>query len=139
MLAGIRLGTMGFPAAGMTGCMIQTASFQAQVRRLHTRDLTRLSHVQVADYLKRSDIIVPDARSKALYGAHYIAGRIFDLPLPGDYGEGESKAAGPVPENIGLAGLSKFGIAAARLWARNIERSCRARTEHDWRDDGQPD
>ena len=28
-----------------------------QVRKLHTRDMTRLSHVQVADYLKRSDII----------------------------------------------------------------------------------
>src|SRR3954462_2172719 len=30
---------------------------QGQVRKLHTRDLTRLSQVQVADYLKRSDII----------------------------------------------------------------------------------
>src|SRR5437764_9352123 len=28
-----------------------------QVRKLHTRDLTRLSQVQVADYLKRSDVI----------------------------------------------------------------------------------
>ena len=27
------------------------------MRKLHTRDLTRLSQVQVADYLKRSDII----------------------------------------------------------------------------------
>src|SRR5882757_9118756 len=30
---------------------------QAQVRKLHTRDLTRLSQVQVAEYLKRSDIV----------------------------------------------------------------------------------
>src|SRR6516162_2399859 len=29
----------------------------SQVRKLHTRDMTRLSQVQVADYLKRSDII----------------------------------------------------------------------------------
>src|SRR5215467_15690768 len=29
----------------------------AQVRKLHTRDMTRLNQVQVADYLKRSDII----------------------------------------------------------------------------------
>lgn len=29
----------------------------AQVRRLHTRDLTRLSQVQIADYLKRKDIV----------------------------------------------------------------------------------
>jgi len=32
-------------------------SAQAQVRPLHTRDLTRLSQVQVADHLKRSDVI----------------------------------------------------------------------------------
>jgi creatinine amidohydrolase len=30
---------------------------QAQVRKLHTRDLTRLSQVQIADYLKRSDVV----------------------------------------------------------------------------------
>src|SRR6516165_1018666 len=29
----------------------------AQVRKLHTRDLTRLSQVQVADYLKRNDTV----------------------------------------------------------------------------------
>src|ERR1700716_2982300 len=55
----------------------------------------------------------PDARSKALYGAHYISGRIIDLPLKGDYGEAESKAAGPVPENTGLAGLSKLGFSGS--------------------------
>src|SRR4249920_602662 len=55
----------------------------------------------------------PDARSKALYGAHYITGRIIDLPLQGDYGEAESKAAGPVPENTGLAGLSRLGYAGS--------------------------
>ena len=54
-----------------------------------------------------------DARSKVLYGAHYITGRIIDLPLKGDYGEAESKAAGPVPENTGLAGLSRLGYAGS--------------------------
>jgi len=34
-----------------------TAPLCGQVRKLHTRDLTRLSQVQVADHLKRSDII----------------------------------------------------------------------------------
>src|SRR5215813_9679501 len=38
-------------------CLAQTAVLPAQVRKLHTRDLTRLSQIQVADYLKRSDII----------------------------------------------------------------------------------
>ena len=40
----------------------------AQVRKLHTRDLTRLSQVQVADYLKRSDIIfIPVGAVETLY------------------------------------------------------------------------
>jgi len=54
-----------------------------------------------------------DARSKALYGAHYITGRIIDLPLKGEYGEKESKATGPVPENTGLAGLGKLGYSGS--------------------------
>ena len=219
-------------------CAAQTSPLSAQVRKLHTRDMTRLSQIQVADYLKRSDIIfipigavetngimpsdrdyvsplayamamadeldalympgliwsypgttmiaqatvnispsqgvvflkslaqsllrqgfrrqvyissgqgpapltggtlvreffdeerVPilyidmdmylpklklpaDARSKALYGAHYITGRIIDLPLKGEYGEAESKATGPVPDNVGLAGLGKLGYTGS--------------------------
>jgi len=230
--------TIGWTACGVICFVAQTLPLAAQVRRLHTRDLTRLSQVQVADYLKRSDIIfvpvgavetngimpsdrdyvaplayamamaneldalympgliwsypgttmiapatvnisptqgleflravalsllrqgfrrqvylssgqgpapltvgtlvrefydvehVPllyidmdhylprlnlsaEARSKTLYGAHYIAGRIVDLPLKGDYGDTESKAAGPIPENTGLAGLSKLGLAGS--------------------------
>src|ERR1051326_2376485 len=219
-------------------CCVQFEPLQGQVRKLHTRDLTRLSQVQVADYLKRSDIIFvplgavetngimpsdrdyvsplayamtmaeeldalympaliwsypgttmiapatvnispsqgvaflrgtaeslmrqgfrrqvylssgqgpapltggtlvreffdeyrvpllyidmdlylpklklpPAARSKALYGAHHITGRIIDLPIKGDYGEAESKAAGPIPENTGLAGLGKLGYSGS--------------------------
>src|SRR5262245_5673234 len=54
-----------------------------------------------------------DARSKALYGAHNITGRLIDIPLKGDYGEAESKAAGPVPENTGLAGLGRLGYSGS--------------------------
>jgi creatinine amidohydrolase len=229
----VRLITLGV-AAGL----IATAPLPGQVRKLHTRDLTRLSQIQVADYLKRSDIIFipigavetngimpsdrdyvsplaysmamadeldalympgliwsypgttmiaqatvnispsqgvsflkataeslmrqgfrrqvyissgqgpapltggtlvreffdeyrvpllyvdmdvylpklklpPDARSKALYGAHYITGRIIDLPVKGDYGEAESKATGPVPDNTGLAGLGRLGYSGS--------------------------
>jgi hypothetical protein len=42
---------------GLACCVVQSAPLWGQVRKLHTRDMTRLSHVQVADYLKRSDII----------------------------------------------------------------------------------
>lgn len=38
----------------MVACL---TPLSAQVRKLHTRDMTRLSQIQVADYLKRSDII----------------------------------------------------------------------------------
>jgi len=40
---------------------------------------------------------LPADYSKALYGAHYITGRIIDLPLKGDYGEAESKPADRFP------------------------------------------
>jgi len=233
MLNGIQSRTIAFAC-----CFAMAAPMLAQVRKLHTRDMTRLSQVQVSDYLKRSDIIFipigsvetngimpsdrdyvtplayamtmaeeldalympgliwsypgttmiasatvnispsqgvsflrslsqtlirsgfrrqvylsaghgpapltvgtlvreifdeervpilyidmdlylpkmklpPDARSKAMYGAHYITGRIIDLPLKGDYGEAESKASGPVPENTGLAGLGKLGYSGS--------------------------
>jgi creatinine amidohydrolase len=55
----------------------------------------------------------PNSTSKALYGAHYITGRIEDLPLKGDYGPAESKAAAPVPENTGLATLGKLGFSGS--------------------------
>src|SRR5215469_4071988 len=42
---------------GLCCLAIWIAPARAQVRKLHTRDMTRLSQVQVADYLKRSDII----------------------------------------------------------------------------------
>src|SRR5262245_64462302 len=48
----IRLATLAVSA-----CLMMAAPLCGQVRKLHTRDLTRLSQVQVADYLKRSDII----------------------------------------------------------------------------------
>src|SRR3954465_101378 len=44
-------------AFGLILCAALTGPLFGQVRKLHTRDLTRLSQVQVADYLKRSDII----------------------------------------------------------------------------------
>jgi creatinine amidohydrolase len=225
------------PVLGVAGCMLLASALSGQVRKLHTRDMTRLSHVQVADYLKRSDIIfipigavetngimpsdrdyvsplayatamadeldalympgliwsypgttmiasstinitpsqgveflmataeslmrqgfrrqvylssgqgpapltagtlvreffdkyrvpllyiemgnhiakmkTPPTINRALYGAHYITGRIIDLPLKGDYGEAESKAAGSVPENTGLAGLGRLGYSGS--------------------------
>ena len=38
-------------------CAVMALPIWGQVRKLHTRDLTRLSQVQVADYLKRNDTV----------------------------------------------------------------------------------
>src|SRR5437899_7564170 len=54
MFSGIRSRTIAF---GLACCIVMAAPIWGQVRKLHTRDMTRLSQVQVADYLKRSDII----------------------------------------------------------------------------------
>ena len=71
-----------------------------------------LLYIDMDVYLPKLKL-APDARNKALYGAHYITGRLIDLPLKGEYGESESKATGPVPENTGLAGLGKLGYSGS--------------------------
>src|SRR5438477_8784010 len=82
------------------------------VREFYDEQHVPILYIDMDTYLPKLKLAA-DARSKALYGAHYIAGRLIDLPLQGDYGPAESKAAGPVPENTGLAGLSKLGYAGS--------------------------
>lgn len=41
----------------LTVMIVGLTPLSAQVRKLHTRDMTRLSQIQVAEYLKKSDII----------------------------------------------------------------------------------
>src|ERR1700687_5572293 len=82
------------------------------VREFYDEEHVPILYIDMDAYLPKLKL-APDARSKALYGAHYITGRIIDLPLKGDYGEAESKAAGPVPDNTGLAGLNKLGYSGS--------------------------
>jgi len=82
------------------------------VREFYDVEHVPILYIDMDTYLPKLKLS-PDARSKALYGAHYITGRIIDLPLKGDYGEAESKPSGPVPENSGLAGLNKLGYAGS--------------------------
>ena len=81
----IRFKTMRLLAAALACCVLQTAPLRGQVRKLHTRDLTRLSQIQVADYLKRSDIVfipigaveriepISDSRGSSAYRRRVIA------------------------------------------------------------------
>jgi creatinine amidohydrolase len=82
------------------------------VREFYDEEHVPILYIDMDTYLPKLKITA-EARSRVLYGAHYITGRLIDLPLKGDYGEAESKAAGPVPENTGLAGLGKLGYSGS--------------------------
>jgi creatinine amidohydrolase len=82
------------------------------VREFFEETHVPILYVDMDTYLPKLKL-GPDARSKTLYGAHYITGRIEDLPLQGDYGPKESQAAGVVPENTGLAALGKLGFSGS--------------------------
>jgi creatinine amidohydrolase len=82
------------------------------VREFYDSEHVPLLYIDMDAYLPKLKLAA-GTRDKALYGAHYITGRIIDLPLKGDYGEAESQAAGTVPENTGLEGLTKLGYSGS--------------------------
>ena len=82
------------------------------VREFFEETHVPILYIDMDTYLPKLKLAA-DARSKTLYGAHYIAGRIEDIPLQGDYGPKESQAAGVVPENTGLAALGKLGYTGS--------------------------
>jgi creatinine amidohydrolase len=82
------------------------------VREFFEETHVPILYIDMDTYLPKLKLAA-DARSKTLYGAHYITGRIEDLPLQGDYGPKESQPAGVVPENTGLATLGKLGLSGS--------------------------
>jgi creatinine amidohydrolase len=68
-------------------------------------------YIDMDHYLPRLNL-APAERSRLMWGAHAIAGRLEDLPLKGDYGEAEMRAA-TIPENAGLAALGKLGLSGS--------------------------
>ncbi len=82
------------------------------VREFFDEEHVPILYIDMDTYLPKLKV-TQEARGKALYGAHYITGRLVDLPVKGDYGEAESRASGPVPENTGLAGLGKLGLTGS--------------------------
>jgi len=71
-----------------------------------------LLYIDMDHYLPRLKL-APEARGKLMYGTHHISGRILDIPLAGDYGPTEAKAAGQIPSNVGLTELGKLGYSGS--------------------------
>jgi creatinine amidohydrolase len=82
------------------------------VREFFEETHVPILYIDMDTYLPKLKLAA-DARSKTLYGAHHITGRIEDIPLKGEYGARESQAAGPVPDNTGLATLGKLGYSGS--------------------------
>lgn len=82
------------------------------VREFFEETHVPILYINMDTYLPRLQLGA-DARSKTMYGAHAMTGRLEDLALTGEYGEKESYAAGPVPVNEGLATLGKLGFAGS--------------------------
>src|SRR6185437_14218679 len=82
------------------------------VREFYDEEHVPILYIDMDTYLPKLKV-GPDVRSKLMYGTHYIAGRIEDIPVQGDYGKEESNASAQVPENKGLAGLSHLGYSGS--------------------------
>jgi creatinine amidohydrolase len=82
------------------------------VREFFEETQVPILYINMDTYLPRLQLTA-DQRSRLLYGAFSVTGRLEDLPLKGDYGAKESGPAAPVPENKGLAALGKLGFSGS--------------------------
>jgi creatinine amidohydrolase len=82
------------------------------VREFYDERHVPILYIDMDAYLPRLKL-APEVRTKLMYGTHYLAGRIEDIPVQGDYGHAESVAVGAIPEDKGLAGLSKLGFSGS--------------------------
>lgn len=79
------------------------------VREFFEETHVPILYINMDSYLPRLKL-TPEQYTKTLYGAHWMTGRIEDLPLKGDYGAVEMPH---VPENTGLAALGKLGFSGS--------------------------
>ena len=91
----------------------------SMVRQFYDEKHVPILYIDMDTYLPRLKLAASE-RDKVLFGAHYITGRIEDIPLKNDYGQEESAAAAPV--NTGLAELGKLGFSGSLFlgsWVTN--------------------
>lgn len=79
------------------------------VREFFEETHVPILYINMDSYLPRLKL-TPEQYTKTLYGAHWMTGRLEDLPLKGDYGAVEMSH---VPENVGLATLGKLGFSGS--------------------------
>ncbi len=82
------------------------------VREMFDEFRIPLLYIEMGDTIRRLNIPAAN-RNRALYGAHYITGRIIDIPIKGDYGPLEAGEAGPSPANAGYEALVKLGFSGS--------------------------
>lgn len=68
-----------------------------------------LMYLEMGEQMARLKIPA-EARSKLIYGTHHITGRMIDLALKGEYGEGSTD---PIPVNPGMEELGKLGFTGS--------------------------
>ena len=81
------------------------------VRQFFEEERVPILYIEMGAHLRKLGIS-RDEYSKAVYGAHLLAGRLKDIPLRGDYGEGVGHAEN-IPENKGLQKLGELGFSGS--------------------------
>lgn len=79
------------------------------VREFFEETHVPILYINMDTYLPRLKL-TPEQYTKTLFGAHWMTGRLEDLPLKGDYGAVEMPQ---VPENTGLVALGKLGFSGS--------------------------
>ena len=79
------------------------------VREFFEETHVPILHINMDTYLPRLKL-TPEQYNKTMYGAHWMTGRIEDLPLRGDYAE---TARPNIPEDTGLAALGRLGFSGS--------------------------
>jgi creatinine amidohydrolase len=79
------------------------------VREFFEETRVPILYINMDSYLPRLKL-TPDQYTKTMYGAHWMTGRIEDLPIKGDYAATEMPH---IPENTGLVTLGKLGFSGS--------------------------
>ena len=81
-------------------------------RQFFEEERVPILYVDVDRHMERLEIPAAE-RSRIVFGAHQIAGRLEDLPVRGDYGPGVGEPPSDLPENEGLKRLGALGFSGS--------------------------